>query len=105
MIKPLYVCALCHASFVNNPDTHDVPQLTETSGAPVLYSGNYKIIKCKGELKPVFYAEDIKLMIENQMSHERQYEAVAQTQLTTIECASSLNSLRELLETIESKLK
>lgn len=60
---------------------------------------------CPGTLKPAFFFEDIKSAFENQMSHERQYQAIAQTQTVTIECASSLNTLRELLETIEGKIK
>lgn len=104
-MKPIYECQKCHNTFLNNLESHDGLQLEETSGAPVLYSGNYKIIKCRGELKPCFYASDIKSMIENQMSHERQYESIAQTQTATIECASSLSTLRDILETVEGKLK
>ena len=47
---------------------------------------------CPGTLKPAFFFEDIKSEFENQ------------TQTVTIECASSLNTLRELLETIEGKI-
>ena len=54
---------------------------------------------------PAFYVTEIKSMIENQMSHERQYESIAQTKTATIECASSLNTLKELLETVEEKVK
>lgn len=96
-MKPFYICPSCNSIYSFEYLKEHNLSVCSMELQPEDF--------CYGELQPAFYVSDIKSMIENQMSHERQYESIAQTQTATIECASSLNTLRELLETVEDKSK
>ncbi len=96
-MKPFYICQLCNSIYSQNYLNEHNLSACSMEIQPEDF--------CYGQLHPAFYVTEIKSMIENQMSHERQYESIAQTKTATIECASSLNTLKELLETVEEKVK
>ena len=96
-MKPFYICQLCNSIYSQDYLNEHNLSVCSMELQPEDF--------CYVELHPAFYVTDIKSMIENQMSHEKQYESIAQSQLATIEAASSLNTLRELLETVDGKVK